>query len=215
MPTYEEFLKAIAAKESQGQYDKVSKAGYLGAYQMGEQALIEAGYYKRDDTSANDWKGQWTGKNNIKSKEEFLKSKEAQDAAIKELMKAQWKYITAYQLDSYDGQTLEGVKITVSGLLAGAHLVGARALKSFFDSKGRIIPKDGNNVPVTEYMTKFGGYETPFSPTKRAASQWPEMRPLHLLAEIEADSFSDPLVRQRPMIHGKSAIRKNTDEGLV
>jgi hypothetical protein len=214
MATYEEFLKAIAARESGGRYDSVNKAGYLGAYQMGELSLIEAGYYRRDGTAANDWKGDWTGKDNITSKEDFLKSKEAQDAAIKELMKAQWKYITAYRLDSYIGQTIGGVKISASGLLAGAHLVGVGALKSFFDSKGVTVPKDGNNVSVTDYIKEFDGYETPFSPTT-AAFVWPEVQPLHLLAGVEADSFSDPLGQRWPNIDGKSVMRKGDGEGLV
>jgi hypothetical protein len=215
MATYEEFLKAIAVRESGGKYDAVNKAGYLGAYQMGEPALIEAGYYKRDGTSANDWKGEWTGKDNIKSKEDFLKSNDAQDAAIKELMKAQWKYITAYKLDNFIGQTVGDVKISASGLLAGAHLVGVGALKLFFDSKGATVPKDGNSVPVTNYIKEFDGYETPFSPAPKAAFLWPEVQPLHLLAEVEADSFSDPLGRQQPFIYGKWVMKKGDDEGLV
>ena len=48
--------------------------------------------------------------------------------------------------------------ITLSGLLAGSHLVGAGAVKEFLDSSGKIVPKDGNDVPVTEYMKKFGVY---------------------------------------------------------
>jgi hypothetical protein len=215
MATYEEFLKAIAARESRAQYDKVSKTGYLGAYQMGEQALIEAGYYKRDGTPSNDWKGEWTGKDNIKSKEDFLKSKDVQDAAVKELMKVQWRYITAYKLDNYMSQTVGGVEITASGLLAGAHLVGIGALKSFFDSKGVTIPKDGNGVLVTDYVKEFGGYETPFSSVKRVAFLWPEVQPLHLLAEVEADCFSDPLGQRWPNIDGKWVMGKGNDEGLV
>jgi len=41
-------------------------------YQMGEAALIDAGYYKADGTKTNDWTGQWTGKNGIYSKQDFF-----------------------------------------------------------------------------------------------------------------------------------------------
>jgi hypothetical protein len=44
---------------------------------------------------------------------------------------------------------------------------------------------------------------------------WPELQPLHLLAEVQADSFSDPLGRQRPFIYGKWVMKKGDDEGLV
>jgi hypothetical protein len=48
-----------------------------------------------------------------------------------------------------------------------------------------------------------------------ADATWPELQPRHLVAEIEVDSFSEPSVRQRPMIHGKWSIKKGNDEGLV
>lgn len=59
---YEAFLLALGLRESSGRYDVVNPYGYLGKYQMGEAALIDAGYYLPDGTPQNDWIGPWVGK---------------------------------------------------------------------------------------------------------------------------------------------------------
>ncbi|WP_374410886.1 hypothetical protein [Hydrogenophaga sp.] len=165
MPTYNEFLEKVAAKESGGRYDIANPIGYLGKYQMGEPALIDSGYYQKDGTRKNDWAGTWTGKDGIRSKDDFLGSPAAQDNAIKDYMKLQWGYIRHYGLDKYVGQTMsDGVKITESGLLAGSHLLGISGLKDYVTSNGKTDGKDGNGTPISSYVKKFGGYETPFEP---------------------------------------------------
>ncbi|AOW12147.1 hypothetical protein LPB72_14330 [Hydrogenophaga crassostreae] len=163
MPTYNEFLEKVAAKESGGRYDIANSIGYLGKYQMGESALIDSGYYQKDGTRKNDWAGTWTGKDGVESKDDFLKSPNAQENAVKDYMKVQWGYIRHYGLDKYVGQTLsDGVKVTESGLLAGAHLLGVGGLKAYVTSDGKTDGKDGNGTPISSYVKKFGGFETPF-----------------------------------------------------
>jgi hypothetical protein len=71
---YEAFLSALGSRESSGRYDVENPWGYLGKYQMGEAALIDAGYYLQDGTAQNDWRGEWTGKDGVWSKEDFLSS---------------------------------------------------------------------------------------------------------------------------------------------
>lgn len=165
MPTYNEFLEKVATKESGGRYDIANPIGYLGKYQMGEPALTDSGYYQKDGTRKNDWAGSWTGKDGIRSKDDFLGSPAAQDNAIKDYMKVQWGYIRHYGLDKYVGQTMsDGVKITESGLLAGSHLLGIGGLKDYVTSNGKTDGKDGNGTPISSYVKKFGGYETPFEP---------------------------------------------------
>lgn len=165
MPTYDEFLEKVAAKESGGRYDVTNSLGYLGKYQMGEPALIDSGYYQKDGTRKNDWAGTWTGKDGVRSKDDFLGSPTAQEHAIGDYMKVQWGYIRHYGLDKHVGQTLsDGVKITESGLLAGAHLLGVGGLKDYVTSNGKIDGKDGNGTPISSYVKKFGDHETPFEP---------------------------------------------------
>ncbi len=171
MSDYDKFLEALAAKESGGRYGIVNGSGYLGKYQMGELALIDAGYYERDGTSKNDWKGTWTGKDGVHSKGDFLGSPDAQENAIRGYMGKQWDYIRHYGLDKHIGKTMsDGVVLTESGLLAGAHLGGIGNLRDYVNSNGRTDFKDGNGTPVSSYVKKFGGYETPYEPRVASAN---------------------------------------------
>ena len=156
---YKDFLRALGYRESGGRYYIENSYGYLGKYQMGESALKDAGYYKGDPTRRNDWIGEWTGKDGVWSKEDFLRNPRAQENAIREYHRKTWKYLKALGLDRYVGKTVGGIYITESGLLGGAHLLGAGNVKKFLKSNGRIIPKDGYGTPITEYISKFSGYD--------------------------------------------------------
>jgi hypothetical protein len=92
--------------------------------------------------------------------EDFRSNPEAQDTAFHNLTVKNWNYLRNYL--PYVGQTIGGVRITLSGLLAGAHLVGNGAVKQFLDSNGVNVPEDGNHVPVTEYIRKFAGHDFRF-----------------------------------------------------
>ena len=104
-------------------------------------------------------------KDGVRSKQNFLDNHQAQENAIRAYMKVQWRYIIAKDLDRFVGQTRKGLLFTVSGVLAGAHLGGHGKLEKYLKSN-RLLP-DGNGVFVTEYIQKFGGYDTPFKPRKK------------------------------------------------
>jgi len=160
--TYDDFFDALGDRESSGDYGVVNTLGFLGKYQFGELALIDIGYYQPDQTSVNDWQSAyWTGKNGIHSEADFLSDRDVQESAIRAYMELQWSYLKSVW--KYEGQTLGGMAITVSGLLAGAHLVGADEVEKFINSGGEKIPQDAYNTAVTEYMSLFAGYDTPFS----------------------------------------------------
>jgi Ca2+-binding RTX toxin-like protein len=160
---YRDFLEAIKLRESSGNYQVVNGLQYLGGYQMGEAALIDAGYIKRDSSpNNNDFSGGWTGKNGIYSTSDFLNNPHIQDIAIQDYYNVLWRYIEHFNLDNYIGLEIGGILISESGLIAGAHLVGVGELKKFLDSEGAIIPQDGNGTPITEYMDEFGGFDTPY-----------------------------------------------------
>lgn len=162
MKNYDAFLEAVGARESSGDYKIVNSIGFLGKYQMGEAALIDSDYYKKDGTAKNDWKDEWTGKDGVNSKADFLDSPKAQENAIRTYMDVQWKYITNMGLDKAVGKTLsDGTTLTQSGMLAGAHLVGIGGLRDYIKSDGQTVPKDGNGTKISEYVKEFAGYETP------------------------------------------------------
>lgn len=80
-----------------------------------------------------------------------------QDKDIIKLMKKNKYYLRNY-LD-YIGNTINGVKITESGLLAASHLVGNGGVRKFLKSNGEEDPADGNGTKCSTYMKHFGGYE--------------------------------------------------------
>lgn len=168
--TFEEFLRALAVQESSMNPTMVNPYKYVGLFQMGEAALQDAGYYKGDNTpKTNDWTGAFTGKNGINSLADLKANPDAQVAAVVAFENAQWKQIQALGLDNAIGQTINGVLITKSGLLAGAHLVGVGGLQKFINSNGAVVPVDGNGTAISQYISQFGGYTISSVPPTYAA----------------------------------------------
>lgn len=154
-----DFFKALANRESGGDYS-ATNGNYHGAYQLGNAAFKDTGYMNAD--------GTWTGKDNIKSLEDYIGNSDVQDKAAKALMKKNWAYLNAKPIkqdengkDVYAkdmvGQTLNGVTITESGMLAAAHLGGHASVRTMLSTNGTSMPVDGNNVPIINYMTSMGG----------------------------------------------------------
>jgi hypothetical protein len=155
---FSDFLKAIAQRESSLNPNATNSYGYVGLFQMGTAAMTDAGYYKSSGTPANSWQGTFTGKNGLTSLAQFKANPDLQVKAITDYYAKLQNYIDNYGLDQYAGKTLNGVPITMSGLVAGAHLVGIGALKQYLQSGGAYVPVDGNKVPITQYISQFGGY---------------------------------------------------------
>lgn len=169
---FKKFLNAIAGKESTNNADTVNSLGYMGLYQFGEIALKDI-LKKHPGESEEDYKKRiksyWPSnfgliKNNkdynyflskFKNKGSKFWSAPKQDLAMKQLLKNNTAYLGDY-IDKWVGKTKKGVKITKSGLLAGAHLLGPSNVKRFLDTG--YITRDANGTPITEYIEKFGGY---------------------------------------------------------
>lgn len=160
MKTLQQFLNDLGARESGGNYKAFNKYGYAGKYQMGEAALIDAGYYKKASrTYNNDWKGSFTGKDGVNSLQDFLNNPVAQENAQIIFKKKQWGYLKAIGADKYSGQIINGYKVTDSGLLAGAHLKGAGSVIDYLKSSGKNIGKDAFGTSVESYIKKFADYD--------------------------------------------------------
>lgn len=155
---YADFLKVIAQRESSLNPGATNRLGYVGLFQMGTLAMTDAGYYRSNGTGTNSWGGTFTGKNGVTSLATFMSNPDLQVKAITDYYGKLQGYINYFGLSQHIGRTVNGAPITLSGLIAGAHLVGIGELKRYLDSGGAYVPKDGNNVPVTQYITQFGGY---------------------------------------------------------
>lgn len=163
MPIYKsllDWMEELGQRESSGNYSAVNQARYLGKYQIGSDALTDIGYYKpKPNGKANDWQGQFTGKDNVYSKEDFLKNHQAQDNAMRANAKKQWSYLQSNGASKAVGSKINGIDITPSGLISGAHLVGQGEVGKYVRSNGSYIPKDGNGTNVEEYIKNYGGYD--------------------------------------------------------
>lgn len=152
---YEEFKYKMAHLETgnlNNPYQVVNRYGYTGKYQFGMstlRGLIRTGYLNASFSDLRHFKNDST----------------LQEKAMDALITHNKDVLKRYKLYKYIGKRIGGVKITLEGMLAGAHLVGPYAVKHFIISGGSLssvkvngvmVRKiDGNGVSVKEYMKKF------------------------------------------------------------
>ncbi len=135
------FLTDIGFRESGNRYDITNKWGYMGRFQFGKSTLKGLGFEV--------------------SKSEFLSNPQLQDSAMMALLNHNKEKLQKY-IDVYDGQTINGMLITESGILAAAHLGGQGSVKRYF-KHGKVF-RDGNGTKITSYMNKFSGYDIKLKP---------------------------------------------------
>lgn len=132
------FKEALAFKESQGKYHSVNTLGYLGKYQFGTETLKSIG---------------------IHDSIRFLNNPKLQEKAFITLLSKN-KYELRDYIAKFEGKTINGIKITESGILAAAHLGGIGSVKKFFKTNGARVKKDAYGTSIQKYMRDFAGYET-------------------------------------------------------
>ena len=137
----ENFLDAIGFRESSNDYTVTNKWGYMGKYQFGRSTLKGLGFKV--------------------TKKEFLSNPQLQEEAMMALLLHNKEKLQKY-IDVFDGQTINGMYISESGILAAAHLGGQGSVKRFFKN-GKVF-KDGNGTKITSYMHKFSGYNIKLKP---------------------------------------------------
>ncbi|UMY65798.1 MULTISPECIES: peptidoglycan-binding protein LysM [unclassified Flavobacterium] len=136
--TFVGYKESLAYKESQGQYKLVNRYGFMGKYQFGTSALQSIG---------------------ITDRSSFLKDPVLQEKAFSALC-AKNKWLLRDEIMAYEGKIVGGVRITESGMLAAAHLVGAGAVKKYLRSNGKRRIVDGFGTSLRSYLKRYGGYDT-------------------------------------------------------
>ncbi len=181
--SFQDLLEAIAAfqsglpTEDPNQYQVENALGFIGKYLFRETLLIELGYYKpdvyyREQVYKNYWQGMWTGKKGIDSKSKFLNSPDVQEFAIREAFALNWRRINdtlsrqGKSINHYLGQSkifndsgvLKQLTITLSGILAGAHLIGPYGLARLLLINK--VAHDEFYTSILRYMDEYSGYDT-------------------------------------------------------
>ncbi|WP_299001339.1 peptidoglycan-binding protein LysM [uncultured Tenacibaculum sp.] len=131
------FKEALAFKESQGRYRVINELGYLGKYQFGKETLKRFRIYNTDY---------------------FLKTPELQERTFVAYCKLN-KWILRKDIKRSVGKTINGIKITESGILAAAHLSGAGNVKKYLRSNGAIQFNDAFGTSIESYLKKFANYD--------------------------------------------------------
>ena len=97
------FLNDIGFRESGNRYDITNKWGYMGKYQFGKTTLKGLGFKV--------------------TKQEFLNNPQLQEEAMMALLLHNKEKLQNY-IDVFDGQTINGMYISESGILMINHLGG-------------------------------------------------------------------------------------------
>ncbi len=132
----ERFLTDVGFRESGNRYNITNKWGYMGKYQFGRSTLKGLGFKV--------------------TKQEFLNNPQLQEEAMMALLLHNKEKLQKY-IDVFDGQTVNGMYISESGILAAAHLGGQGSVKRYFKN-GKVF-KDGFGTKITSYMAQFSGYD--------------------------------------------------------
>ena len=130
------FLTDIGFRESGNRYDITNTWGYMGKYQFGKSTLKGLGFEV--------------------TRKEFLNNPQLQEEAMMALLLHNKEKLQTY-IDTFDGQTINGMYISESGILAAAHLGGQGSVKRYFRN-GKVF-KDAYGTKITSYMKLFSGYD--------------------------------------------------------
>ena len=130
------FLNDIGFRESGNRYDITNTWGYMGKYQFGKSTLKGLGFEV--------------------TRKEFLNNPQLQEEAMMALLLHNKEKLQNY-IDLFDGETINGMYISESGILAAAHLGGQGSVKRYFRN-GKVF-KDAYGTKITSYMKQFSGYD--------------------------------------------------------
>lgn len=167
------------------EYNTVNSLGFTGKYQFGEAILKDLGYYQPKDniyykngSNRNDWSGTFTGKHGCNSYQDFLTNKQnVQEIAIREeflynlnllnntlnsekdsnttllsFINKSYKFTGGCNI-SVGGYLVKN--ITMAGLLAASHLVGAIGVSNALING--TAPCDEKNTNMATYLDDFDG----------------------------------------------------------
>lgn len=133
---HDQFLNDIGFRESGNRYAVVNQFGYMGKYQFGKSTLR-------------------TLKIKV-TRDAFLNSPDLQEYAMEQNLIYNKKKLLKY-IKLYEGETVHGILITESGILAAAHLAGPGSVRKFFRRGSEF--KDGFGTSMTSYLKEFSGYD--------------------------------------------------------
>lgn len=140
---YTRFINDLGHNESLNNWLCINRIGCFGEWQFAESTLHCLGY--RGITL-----------------KEFRRNpdifpRELQRDALTSLIRVNLALLRNY--NEYIGDTIRGVVVTKSGLIAAAHLGGAGSTKRFLKTRGYVNSKDALGTAISDYIRKFRNYD--------------------------------------------------------
>ena len=139
---FSRFVNDLGYSESGNNWLSVNQIGCFGEWQFEESTLKYLGYRKI------------TLKRFMANPDIF--PRELQLKALKTLIKVNLLFLMDYE--HFIGDSINGVVITKSGMIAASHLGGAGSLQKFLNSNGKINKKDVLGTSIYDYLKKFSYY---------------------------------------------------------
>ena len=140
---FSRFINDLGYSESGNNWLSVNRIGCFGEWQFDESTLKYLGYKK-------------ITLKKFKANPEIF-PRELQMKALKTLIKVNLSFLMDYE--HFIGDSIRGVVITKSGMIAASHLGGAGSLQKFLDSNGKINKKDVLGTSIFDYLKKFRYYD--------------------------------------------------------
>lgn len=140
---FSRLINDLGYSESRNNWLSVNLIGCFGEWQFAESTLKFLGYRK-------------VTLKKFKANPEIF-PREMQLKALNSLIKVNLILLTDYE--HFIGDSIRGVIISKSGMIAASHLGGAGSLKKFLNSNGEINKKDVLGTSIYDYMKKFGNYD--------------------------------------------------------
>jgi hypothetical protein len=140
---YKRFIKELGYRESANNWLCINRIGCFGEWQFAESTLHCLGFK------------QVTLRKFRNDPEIF--PPDLQLKALESLIKVNLCLLKDYE--HFIGDTIRGIVITKSGMIAAAHLGGANNLKKFLVSRGKINKKDILGTSLYHYLRRFQYYD--------------------------------------------------------
>jgi hypothetical protein len=140
---FSRFINDLGHRESGNNWLCINSIGCFGEWQFAESTLQYLGFRK---VTLKRFKAN-----------PYIFPREMQADALRALIRINLVYLKDYE--RFKGDSIKGILITKSGMIAASHLGGAGSLQKFLNSGGRVNKADVFGTSISDYLKRFSAYE--------------------------------------------------------
>jgi len=147
---FKQFSIDLGERESAGNYNISNKFHFLGRWQLGKMRMYDLGY------SLDGYCPKGGELKAPLTTPQFLMNSQLQDKLFIRHITDLRDHIVKHHSDVL-GTVISDCRLSISGLVAGSHLLGSGGIDKFI--RTGIIEVDGMGTKVSEYINKFTDYD--------------------------------------------------------